>query len=107
MSNCRRASSQLGVSLCKDGPMFTTARVVVAAACVLAAAAGCSGDDDPAPDPTGVISTTTMRGALLQAADVGPTWTTPEESADPQVLVSICGGTTPAPTAPPGAEVIS
>ena len=90
--------------------MFSTGRVArtaVTTACALAVAAGCSGDDDAAPEPTGLISVTTMRGALLQANEIGPTWSAPEESADPQVLVSICGGTTPAPTAPPGAEVVS
>jgi hypothetical protein len=88
--------------------MFTTARIAVTAACVLALATGCSGgDDDPAPEPTGLISSTTMRGALLQAAEIGPTWTAPEESADPEQLVSICGGTTPAPTVPPGAQVVT
>jgi hypothetical protein len=90
--------------------MFSTgrvARIAVTTTCVLAAAAGCSGDDDPAPEPTGLISVTTMRGALLQATEIGPTWTAPEQSADPQRLVSICGGTTPAPTVPPGAQVVS
>jgi hypothetical protein len=89
--------------------MFTTGRVArtaVLTACALVVAAGCSGDDE-GPDPDGLVSVTTMRGALLQATDVGQTWVAPQRSADPQQLVSICGGTTPPPTPPPGAEVVS
>jgi hypothetical protein len=99
-----------GVTFCKDGPMLTTGRAAVAvtaALCVLAVAAGCSDDDkDTGPDG-GLISVTTMRGALLQAADIGPSWGAPEESADPQRLVSICGGTTSPPTVPPGSQVVA
>ncbi|HEY0001114.1 MAG TPA: hypothetical protein VGB74_11720 [Actinoplanes sp.] len=69
--------------------------------------AGCSGDDDPAPEPTGLLSVTTMRGALLQATEIGPTWAAPEQTPDPGKLVSICGGTSTPPTAPPGAEVVA
>jgi hypothetical protein len=92
--------------------MFVTARAartVVAALCSLAVTAACSGsdDDNKQSDKNKLISATTMRSALMQAAEVGPTWSAPEESADPNVLVSICGGTTPAPQAPPGGEVIS
>jgi len=92
--------------------MFVTVRAVriaVAALCALAVAAACSdsGDDDKQPDQNRLITTTTMRGALMQAAEVGPTWTAPAESASPNELVSICGGTSPAPAAPPGGEVIS
>ncbi len=88
--------------------MFVTARssrVAVAAAFALLAAAGCTSDDDK-PD-AGLIDVTTMRGAFLQAAEIGPTWTAPETSADPQQLVSFCGGTTAAPALPPGAETVS
>ena len=42
-----------------------------------------------------------MRNALLKAADVGPTWQAPTESAAPNQLVSICGADT-APVAIPG-----
>jgi hypothetical protein len=92
--------------------MFVTARAVriaVTALCALAVTAACSDskDDNKQPDQNRLISATTMRGALLQASEVGPTWTAPDESADPDELVSICGGTTPAPQAPPGGEVIS
>jgi len=80
------------------------ARVVVAV-CMLGLFAGCS-DDDPAPD-TSLIDLTEMRGAMLQAQEVGPTWTTPDESADPDRMVSLCGGTSAAPTIPPGAQVVS
>jgi len=90
--------------------MFVTgsvARAAVTAVCALAVAAGCSSDDDPAPEPTGNIDVTTMRGALLQAAEIGPTWQAPDDSPNPQQLVSICGGTTTAPPVPPGAEVVT
>ncbi|MGX6607923.1 hypothetical protein ACWKSP_38230 [Micromonosporaceae bacterium Da 78-11] len=88
--------------------MLVTGRAVLAATCVLALAAGCSSsDDDPAPAPTGTIDATTMRGALLQAAEIGPTWAAPTAPADPDQLVSICGGTSTAPTAPPGATVVA
>jgi hypothetical protein len=80
------------------------ARVAVAA-CALGLFAGCSGSD-PAPD-TSLIDLNEMRGALLQAQEIGPTWTAPDESADPQQMVSICGGTSAAPTVPPGAQVVS
>jgi hypothetical protein len=88
--------------------MLVTARpsrLAVAAAFALLAVAGCSSDDDK-PD-AGRIDATTMRGAFLQAAEIGPTWTAPETSADPQQLVSFCGGSTPAPALPPGAERVS
>jgi hypothetical protein len=77
-------------------------RVVRAAVAVCAAAtfAGCSSDDSPEPDGT-TISVDAMRNALLKAAEVGPTWKTPTESAAPNQLVSICGADT-APTGIPG-----
>ena len=91
--------------------MFVTARaarIAVTALCAFAVTAACSDSDDDGKQPEkGLISATTMRGALLQAAEVGPTWSAPEESADPDQLVSICGGTTPAPTVPPGGEVVA
>jgi hypothetical protein len=88
--------------------MLVIARLarVAAALGALAIVAGCSGDPDPAPD-TELISVTVMRGALLQAQDIGPTWTPPEASADPNQLVSVCGGTTKAPTVPPGGAVVA
>lgn len=90
--------------------MFLLSRVlrVVAATLAVAVVAGCSGSDSPDPAPDGgLVDVTTMRGALLQAADVGPTWTPPQESTDPNRLVSICGGTTTAPPVPPGGEIIA
>jgi hypothetical protein len=89
------------------------ARVAVAL-CALAAFAGCSNDKDPAPDKS-LLDVNEMRGALLQATDIGPTWTAPDDSADagasaaadPNKLVSICGGTTTAPPVPPGGTVVA
>jgi hypothetical protein len=78
-------------------------RVAVAAAFALLAVAGCT-DDKP---DAGRIDVTTMRGAFLQAADIGPTWAAPETSADPQQMVSFCGGAAPAPALPPGADTVS
>jgi hypothetical protein len=80
------------------------ARVAVAV-CALGLFAACS-DDDPAPDNS-LIDLNEMRGALLQAQDIGPSWTPPATSADPHQLASICGGTSTAPPVPPGGEVLS
>src|SRR5689334_13941035 len=82
------------------------ARAVVAVL-VAAAVAGCSsGDDDPAPDRA-LINVNEMRGALLQAAEIGPTWQAPDAAADPDRLVRICGGASTAPPVPPGATVVT
>jgi hypothetical protein len=81
------------------------ARVAVAVF-ALAAFAGCSSDDDTAPDKT-LLDVNEMRGALLQAADIGPTWVAPDDADDPTKLVSVCGGTTAAPPAPPGGTVVT
>jgi hypothetical protein len=86
----------------------TAARAAVAAVVCAAALAACSsGDDAPDPPDGGPISVTTMRGALLQATEIGPTWQPPAQSADPGKLVSLCGGTSAAPTVPPGGEVVA
>jgi hypothetical protein len=90
--------------------MFVTgriARVAAATVCALLVAAGCSSDDDPAPEPTGLLDVTTMRGALLQATEIGPTWQPPPQTPDPNRMVSICGGTSTPPPLPPGAEVVA
>jgi hypothetical protein len=88
------------------------ARVAVAMF-ALAAFTGCSNDKDPAPN---MLDVNEMRGALLQATEIGPTWTAPDDSADadasaapddPNKLVSICGGTTTAPPVPPGGTVVA
>jgi hypothetical protein len=91
--------------------MFSTGRAARAAASVLVLAAaglaGCSSKDDPAPEPTADIDATTMRGALLQASDIGPTWAAPADPGDPGKLVSICGGTSTPPPVPPGGQVVA
>ncbi|GGL07851.1 sensor domain-containing protein [Mangrovihabitans endophyticus] len=81
------------------------------AACVLAVTiAGCGSSDD-APDPPdgGLITVTTMRGALLQGSDIGPTWQPPGETPDPQRLVRFCGGPSDATAVPvpPGADQVT
>ena len=84
-------------------------RLTRVAVALLAAAvvAGCSsGGDDPAPDRT-LLDVNEMRGALLQAAEIGPTWRAPEASSDPHRLPGICGGTAAAPPVPPGATVVT
>jgi hypothetical protein len=48
-----------------------------------------------------------MRGALLQAAEIGPTWQAPAAPSDPNRLVNICGGTSTPPPVPPGATVVA
>ena len=87
--------------------MLVIPRAVRAAAalCVLVVA-GCSSDDDPAPDGP-IIDVTTVRGALLQAADVGPTWDAPAEPSSPDLLVSLCGGESAVPAVPPGSTVVT
>ncbi len=87
--------------------MHVSGRAVFAAVCVLAVATGCSSHDKPSPTPTANIDATTMRGALLQANEIGPTWTTPTDTTDPSQLVSLCGGTSTGPTAPPGATIVA
>ncbi|HEY0533352.1 MAG TPA: hypothetical protein VGD29_17320 [Actinoplanes sp.] len=91
--------------------MFVTGRAALAAASVLVLAAaglaGCSSKGDPAPEPTANIDATTMRGALLQASEIGPTWTPPEDPADTTKLVSLCGGTSTPPPVPPGGQVVA
>ncbi|MGK5685443.1 hypothetical protein [Actinoplanes sp. URMC 104] len=82
------------------------ARTVVTAACALLLVAGCSSGDDPAPEPR-LIDVTTMRGALLQAAEIGPTWAAPQQSAAPDQLPVFCGGTSTAPSVPPGGEIVA
>jgi hypothetical protein len=81
---------------------------LVVALCAPVAFAGCSSHDDPAPDRTN-LDVNEMRGALLQAADIGPTWTAPDDTSanDPGKLVNICGGTTSPPPVPPGGTVVS
>jgi hypothetical protein len=91
--------------------MFVTGRAALAAASVLVLAAGgvagCSSKDDPAPEPTANIDATTMRGALLQASEIGPTWTTPEDPIDTTKLVPICAGAATPPPVPPGGQVVA
>ncbi|SDT40525.1 hypothetical protein [Actinoplanes derwentensis] len=89
--------------------MFSTARTLraaVGAVCALVLAAGCSSSDDAAPDGD-LVNVTTMRGAFLQPAEIGPAWVAPLESAAPAQLVSFCGGASPAPEIPPGAEIVA
>jgi hypothetical protein len=79
---------------------------VAVALCALVLFAGCSDDSDPAPDNS-LIDLNAMRGALLQARDVGDTWLPPDPLPDPNQLVSICGGTSKPPTVPPGGQVVA
>jgi hypothetical protein len=84
------------------------ARTLAVAACAVVLTAGCDSGDDAAPDPPdGGFTVTTMRGALLQANEVGPTWQPPEQSTGPNQLVAFCGGPATVPPVPPGAEVVS
>jgi hypothetical protein len=91
--------------------MLVIARVIraVVVGCVAATAlAGCTSDDSPSPAPGGsVIDATTMRGALLQATDIGPTWKIPQQTPAPNLLVSFCGGESTVPPVPPGATVVA
>jgi hypothetical protein len=84
------------------------ARVAVVMGAVVAFAGCSSSDDAPDPAPDGpLIDATTMRGALLQPADIGPTWATPAQTPSTDALVSFCGGDTAAPPTPPGPSVVA
>ena len=81
--------------------------VAAAVVCAAVVCAGCSsGGDSPKPAP-GTIDATTMRGALLQAKDIGPTWAAPAASTAPPQLTSICGGANPAPAVPGDPQVVT
>lgn len=81
-------------------------RVAAAALCVVALVAGCDSSEDAPPDG-GNVTVTTMRGALLQASDLGGSWAAPQASTDAQRLVPLCAGPAEAPPVPPGAEVVA
>lgn len=79
---------------------FTRPLVV---ACLVAALVGCGSDDAPDPTPTESgtrLDLATMRTALLQGKDIGPTWTAPQRSPALAGLVALCGGDAPAPPVP-------
>ena len=83
-------------------------RAATVAVCAAVVLAGCGSGDDASPKPgNGTIDAATMRGALLQGKDIGPTWTAPDASAAPPQLVSICGGDNLAPAIPGSPEVVS
>ncbi|WP_306205032.1 hypothetical protein [Actinoplanes sp. RD1] len=86
--------------------MLESGRIIRSAVAIVAVAAfaGCSSDDDP-PAPDTTVSVDTVRNALLKAADIGPTWAAPQESAAPNQLVSICGADT-APAGIPGSPQV-
>ena len=82
-------------------------RVAVAGCVAATVLAGCT-DDGADPAPSGkVIDATTMRGALLQATDIGPTWKVSQQAPARNVLVSFCGGESAGPPVPPGATVVA
>src|ERR1700753_761952 len=90
--------------------MLAMRRVAGAAVALLALAAftGCSSGNDSGPDATN-LDVNEMRGALLQATDIGPTWTPPDDAtaANPTKLPAICGGTAAPPAIPPGGTVVA
>jgi hypothetical protein len=77
------------------------ARAVIAG-CAVAALAGCtSGGTGPSPKESGpTISVDAMRSALLQASDVGSTWSAPDATPSATTLVSFCGGGASSPPVP-------
>jgi hypothetical protein len=93
--------------ICHHGGMLW-ARVVrtAVAVCLVAGFAGCTSDEPSASDGPR-IEVATMRGSLLQAADVGPTWSAPKEPPPANVLVRFCAGDAAVPPMPTGAEVVS
>jgi hypothetical protein len=65
-------------------------------------------DDDPKPAPEGpAITTAAVQAALLQAKDVGQTWTTPEATPPPSTLPSLCAGDGARPAVPGGPTAAS
>lgn len=90
--------------------MLVNARVGLAfvAGCAVVALAGCtSSEPTPAPAPTRApIDAGAMRAALLQAKQIGSTWT--ETTATrPSPLVPLCGGGEEAPPVPGSPTVVS
>lgn len=82
-------------------PVGTCSRWLATAG-VVALLAGCTGGSpDPAPTNTEPrIDIAAARGALLEAKDIGPTWTTPQRSAATPTMVALCGGDAAAPPVP-------
>lgn len=88
--------------------MTLVARVALTAIAVLGPAAGCTADDTPAPPSGGPVADVTLvRGALLQPADVGRTWTVPSPRPAETALVSLCGAETAAPPVPGSPSVVA
>ncbi|GAB1640272.1 hypothetical protein KRMM14A1259_06950 [Krasilnikovia sp. MM14-A1259] len=85
------------------------ARGAAAVLCAAALVAGCSSGSKAKPSPQGggVIDVATMRAALLQGKDVGPTWKAPDASATPPQLASVCGADNPAPQLPGSPQVVT
>src|SRR5438477_6790964 len=63
---------------------------MLAACLAVTAATGCSGSDDKKDGP--LITLNAVQAALLQAKDLGTTWTSPEASPPPQTLPRLCAG---------------
>jgi hypothetical protein len=79
----------------------------VGVALLAAAVSACSSERGVSAPDRLLLDVNEMRGALLQAAEIGPTWRAPDAASDPTWLVSICGGTSSPPPVPPGATVVS
>ena len=75
------------------------AQAVVAVCLTVVALAACDGGAKPAPQGP-AITTAAVQAALLQAKDVGQTWTTPEATPPPATLPSLCGGDAQRPAVP-------
>jgi hypothetical protein len=97
--------------LCQDGRVLVIGRILRACVvgCAVAVAAACgAGDDAPEPGPVGpVLDPGTVQAALLEPAEIGPTWKVPADPVAPGGLVSFCGGDTAAPAAPAGATPVA
>jgi hypothetical protein len=72
--------------------------LVLAACLAVTAATGCSGSDDKKDGP--LITVNAVQAALLQAKDLGTTWTSPQASPPPQTLPTLCAGDGPRPAIP-------
>ena len=75
------------------------AQAVVAVCLTVVTIAACDGDGNPAPQAPAITAAAVQAG-LLQAKDVGKTWTTPEATPPPSTLPNLCAGDGPRPAVP-------
>jgi hypothetical protein len=75
------------------------AQAVAAVCLTVVTLTGCDGGAKPAPDAPAITAAAVQAG-LLQAKDVGQTWTAPEASPPPSTLPNLCAGDGERPAVP-------